>query len=95
MPTTNPIALLAEATRLVFLLSSTLEELRSQLEIPRVQPTGALLERADRRLTEAGIEALYADFAAGTLTDREIATKHQISLSGAVKRKRLWRQGLG
>jgi hypothetical protein len=54
---------------------------------------GTPLLRPDGRLTDAGIDALYADFAAARLTNRQIAAKFPISLSGVVKRKAMWRRG--
>ncbi|HYG87248.1 MAG TPA: hypothetical protein VD978_13405 [Azospirillum sp.] len=92
--TTNPIALIIEAKRLNGELNAVLDELRARLETSE-PPTndGAPLKRPDGRMTEAGIDALYAEFATKKLTNLEIAEKFDISLSGVVKRKSMWNRG--
>jgi hypothetical protein len=90
----NPAALFAEARRHHGRLGVILAELEARGATPKPPaPQQAALVRPDGRLTEAGIDALYAEFTAGTLTNRQIAEKFGISLSGVVKRRAMWRRG--
>lgn len=92
---TSPAALFAEARRHHGQLGTLLTELESRYAAtpPAPSSTTKPLKRPDRRLTEEGVDALYAEFAAGKLNNREIAEKFKISLSGVVKRRAMWRQG--
>ncbi len=88
----NPIALLTDAFNLSTQLHATLAQLQAALSPPSVPP-GNVLKEADGRLASDGIDALYADFAAGKLTNRQLANRHDITLSGVLKRKAMWRKG--
>jgi hypothetical protein len=88
----NPVALIAEARRLHGMLGAVLDDLEARLSAPTLVVDETPLVRPDGRLTEAGIDAVYAEFAANS-TNGEIAKKFDISLSGVVKRKAMWRRG--
>ena len=94
MTTTNPVALAVEIKALLEQLMNLVRALLVQIEVP--QPAGAKsgLKRADDRLTAAGIDALYADFAENKLNTKQIMLKHDISRSGFTKRKAKWRKGV-
>lgn len=94
MNTKSIPALTAEARSYALLLIETLEALVRALSVPQILvPAGAVTKRG-KHLTDAGIDALYEDFATGTLKDKELAEKHQISPSGVAKRKVLWKKGV-
>jgi hypothetical protein len=92
MTTTNPLALAAEAKSLASKLVISLDALLVQLNSPSVSD-GSATKKSDGRLLDHGIDALYADFAAKTLTNEQLAKVHDISLSGVVKRKAMWKKG--
>lgn len=86
-----PVA--AEISRLLAQLAALVDGLVTQLQATSTESGAPALKRPDGRLTEAGIDALYADFAADALGNDEIAAKHGISVSGVVKRKAMWKRG--
>ena len=82
-----------EISRLLAQLAVLVDSLVAQLQAPPIEAGAPVLKRPDGRLTEAGIDTLYADFAADVLSNDEIAAKHEISVSGVVKRKAMWKRG--
>ena len=88
----NPTALLTDAVNLSTQLQAKLAALQAALA-PTPMPRGNVPKEADGRLAPDGIDALYADFAAGKLTNRQLADRHEITLSGVLKRKSMWRKG--
>lgn len=94
MTPTNPLALAADVRSLTNQLVAAVDALMAALSTPQPSiPKGSATKRADKRLADAGIDALYNDFTTSQLTGKQLAEKHGISLSGVMKRKAMWRKG--
>ncbi len=88
----NPAALVADALNQLRNVQKTLETLKELLNTPPPVHRGNTVKEADGRLTDVGIHSLYKEFADGHLTNGQVATKHEISLSAVLKRKAMWRK---
>jgi hypothetical protein len=87
------LATAQSAKRNAELIVASMDEIIRHLNSQTCTGEGAQPKRDDGRLSEAGIDALYADFAAGQLSNEQIRQKHDISKSGLTKRKAMWRDG--
>nr|WP_306268345.1 hypothetical protein [Pararhizobium sp. IMCC3301] len=89
----NPIATITELEQHLAAGLRALSELKAHLLTDTPSATEDGLKRNDGRMSEAGIAALYAEFAQSELTNTQIAHKFDISLSGVKQRRRMWRKG--
>lgn len=89
------LALALRAKRQAELIAASMDEVIRYLNNSASTDEVRSLKREDGRLTEAGIDALYADFAAAQLSNEQIMAKYGISESGLTKRKRAWKEARG
>jgi hypothetical protein len=91
---TNPAALVAELKHSAKKILEILEQLGNSLEIPIIADPRSPKKGGHSHLTYEEIKVLYTDFAEKKLTNKKIAEKNKISMSGLIQRKSMWKRGI-